>query len=118
MGFEPQPPGRDGRIDSRPVPPRRFIAMTMKLAVMAAAERHGELVADLAGKRPALSKAQVMGVGRFTTADQARLLRHKAHMLAIAYAPRLWMAENGLIDAVGARSRRWLRQNGLGRSRF
>jgi hypothetical protein len=36
--------------------------MTMKLVVMTAAERHGELVADLATKRPALGKAQVMGI--------------------------------------------------------
>jgi len=58
----------------------------MKLALMTAAERHGELIAALAGKRPALRNAQVMGVGRFATADQTRLLRHKAHLLAIADA--------------------------------
>ena len=78
--------------------------MTVQFAVMSTAERHGELVADLAAERPALRKAQVMGVGRFTAADQTRLLRHKAHMVAIADAPRLGMGENGLIDAVGARS--------------
>ena len=37
--------------------------MTMKLAVMATTERHGELVADLAAERSVLGKAQVMGVG-------------------------------------------------------
>ena len=67
-------------------PPRRFITMTMKLAVMTAAERHGELVAELAAKRPALGEAQVMGVGRFAAADQTGLLRYKAHMVAIADA--------------------------------
>jgi hypothetical protein len=92
--------------------------MTVDLAVMAAAERHGELVTDLAAERPALSKAQVMGVGRFAAADQTGLLRHKAHMVAIADAPRLGMGENGLIDTVGATLRFWLRRNGLGRSRF
>ena len=82
--------------------------MTMKLAVMTTTERHGELVADLAAERPALGKAQVMGVGGFTAADQTSLLRHKAHMVAIADAPRLGMGENGLIDGVGATLRFWL----------
>ena len=92
--------------------------MTMKLAMMTATERDSELVADFAAERPALGKAQVMGVAGFAAADQTGLLRHKAHMVAIADAPRLGMGENGLIDAVGTRSRLWLRQNGLGRSRF
>ena len=92
--------------------------MTVELAVMTAAERYGELVTDLAAKRPALGKAQVMSVGRFAAADQTSLLRDKAHMVAIADAPRLGMGENGLIDPVGARSRLWLDWNGLGRSRF
>ena len=42
--------------------------------MMAAAQRHGELVADLAAERPALREAQVVGVGRLPAADQARLL--------------------------------------------
>ena len=109
MSFKPQLAGRDGRIDPRLAPPFGFIAMTMDLAVMSPAERHGELVADLAAERPALSKAQVMGVAGFAAADQTSLLRHKAHMVAIADAPRLGMGEDGLIDAVGAKLRFWLR---------
>src|SRR5580698_6198842 len=118
MSFKPQLAGRDGRIDSRLAPPFGFIAMAVEFAVMSTAERHGELVADLATERPALGKAHMMGVAGVTAADQAGLLRHKVHMLAIADAPRLGMAENGLIDAVGAKLRLWLRRNGLGRSRF
>ena len=82
--------------------------MTVKFAVMATAERHGELVADLAAERPALGKAQVMGVAGFAAADQAGLLGHKAHVVAIADAPRLRMGENGLIDGIGATLRLWL----------
>ena len=113
MGFEPQLTGRDGRVDAGFAPPRRFIAMTMELAVMTAAERHGELVADLAAERPALGKAQVMGVGRFTTTDQTSLLRHKAHMVAIADAPRLGMRENRFIDRLAAGFSFWFRRVGF-----
>ena len=102
MGFEPKLAGGDGRIDPGFAPPSGLITMTMKLAVMTTTERHGELVTDLAAERPVLGKAQVMGVARFTTADQTSLLRHKAHMVAIADAPRLRMGKDGLIDGVGA----------------
>ena len=70
--------------------------MTMQLAMMPAAERHGELVADFSAKRPALGKAQVMGVGRFAAADQASLLRDEADMVAIADAPGLRMERSDL----------------------
>jgi hypothetical protein len=117
MGFKPQLTSRDGRIDAGFAPPCGFIAMTMKLAMMTAAKRHGELVADLATKCPALRKAQVMGVGRFATADQTGLLRHKAHMVAIADAPRLGMRENRFVDGLATGLLTWFwrirRHNGL-----
>ena len=62
MGFEPQLTGREGRVDTGFAPPFGLIAMTVEFAVMSTAERHGELVADLAAKRPALREAQVMGI--------------------------------------------------------
>ena len=113
MCFEPQLAGREGRIDSRLAPPFGFIAMTMQLTMMTAAERHGELVADLPAERPALGKAQVMGVGRFTAADQTSLLRDKAHMVAIANAPRLGMGENRFIDRLAAGLSFWFRRVGF-----
>ena len=76
--------------------------MTMKLAVMSPTQRHGELVADLAAKRPALGETQVMGVGRFAAADQTALLRYKAHMVAIADTPRLRMRESRFVDRLAA----------------
>ena len=113
MGFEPQLTGGEGRVDTGFAPPFGFIAMTMELAVMTTAERHGELVADLAAERPALGKAQVMGVGRFATTDQTRLLRHKAHMVAITDAPRLGMRENRFIDRLAAGFLFWFRRVGF-----
>ena len=66
--------------------------------MMTAAERDGEFVADLAGERPALGKAQVMGIARLTAADDAGLLRDEAHVVAIADAPRLGVGQDGLVD--------------------
>ena len=87
--------------------------MAMQFAMMTAAERHGELVADLAAERPALGKAQVMGVGRLAAADQTRLLRHKAHMVAIADAPRLGMRKNRFIDRLATGLSFWFRRVGF-----
>jgi len=41
----------------------------MELAMMAAAQRYGELVAGLAAKRSGLRKAQVMRIARAAAAD-------------------------------------------------
>ena len=57
--------------------------------MMAAAERHGELVADFNPQRPWLRKAQMVGVGRMTTADETWLGRHKPQMRFIPAAFRL-----------------------------
>jgi hypothetical protein len=51
MGFEPERAGGGGRINVRRLPPDRFIAAAMHFAMMAAAERHGKFVADLAAQR-------------------------------------------------------------------
>jgi hypothetical protein len=44
---EPERAGGGGRINASLLPPYRFVATAMDLAMMAAAERHGELIADL-----------------------------------------------------------------------
>jgi hypothetical protein len=49
----------------------------MQLPMMAAAERHGELVADFQTNRPGLGKSQVMGIGGLSTTDEARLRSDK-----------------------------------------
>ena len=113
MGFEPKLAGGDGWVDPGSAPPSDLITMTMKLAVMSPTQRHGELVADLAAKRPALGETQVMGVGRFAAADQTGLLRYKAHMVAIADAPRLGMGENRFVDRLATGLPSWFRRVGF-----
>ena len=89
----------------------------MDFPMMSSAKRDSELVADLAAERPALGKAQVMGVAGFAAADQTGLLRHKAHMVAIADAPRLGMRENRFVDGLATGLLTWFwrirRHNGL-----
>ena len=46
----------------------------MDLAMVPAAERHCELIADLAAQCRRLGKAQTMRISRAPVADQARLL--------------------------------------------
>ena len=76
---------RDGQgLDTCPAPPRGFVAMSVDLAVMEPADWHGELVADLAPERTGLGKAQVMGIGRRTTAHEARLGRDEPAVLLVA----------------------------------
>jgi hypothetical protein len=57
MGFQPKGARGDSRIDTGFLPPCGFIATAMNLAVMAPAQRYGELVTDLAAKRRRLRKS-------------------------------------------------------------
>jgi hypothetical protein len=61
MRFEPQRARRNRRIHTDPVPPGSFVT-TMKLPMMTAAQRHRELIADLASECAALCKTQVMRI--------------------------------------------------------
>jgi hypothetical protein len=45
----------------------------MKLVVVIATKRHGELIADLSAQRLGLRKFQMMRIARCSLADQARL---------------------------------------------
>ena len=62
MRFQPKRPGGAKRIKAEFRPPCRFIAMAMELAMMAAAEGYGKLVADLATERTFLREAQMMSI--------------------------------------------------------
>ena len=73
----------------------------MDRAVMRAAQRDGEFIADLAAEGPRLQVAQMVRVGLFAAADEAGLLRDKAKMLAVAIAPRRRDREHALVDAGG-----------------
>src|SRR5579863_5323809 len=108
MRLQPQRTGTRERIDGGSVPPSRFVTMAMQLAMMATAKGDSELIADLAAERPALGETHVVGVAGLAATDETRLLRHKAHMFAIADAPRLWMARYGIIDDFCPRRFRFL----------
>ena len=62
MRLQPQRAGNDIRVDTGLLPPRGFIATAMDLPMMAPAQRHGELIADLASERAVLREAKVMGI--------------------------------------------------------
>jgi hypothetical protein len=57
MGFQPKGARSDSRINPGIFPPRGFIAAAMQLAVMAPAQRYGELITDLAAKCPRQRKS-------------------------------------------------------------
>ena len=91
MRFEPERAGGGGRIKAGLLPPYRFVVAAMDFAMMAAAERHGELIAGLSTERLLLGKAQMMRIGGRTAANQTRLLGHEPHVLTIAKPTRLGM---------------------------
>jgi len=61
-------------------------------------QRHRELIADLAPQRPGLRKAQVVGVGRAATANEAWLLSNRFDMLPIANATRRRQSQYSFVD--------------------
>jgi hypothetical protein len=62
MRLQPKRAGLDGRINSGPLPPIRFIAATVQLAMRPSKQRHREFVAGFAPKRRLLFESQVMSV--------------------------------------------------------
>ena len=62
MCFEPERARDNGRIDLFLFPPRRFIAASVDLAMVSAAQRDGELVADLASEGAALRESEVVSI--------------------------------------------------------
>jgi hypothetical protein len=91
MHLQPQRAGSEGRINASSFPPRGFIARAMDLAMMAAAQRHGELIADLAANRAVLREAQMMGICRPAPANQTRLFGYEPDVLLVTKAARLGM---------------------------
>src|SRR5205814_1434633 len=92
---------RDGdRVDAGVLPPGRLVADVVHQPVMDAAERHCELVADLAPERARLHVAQMMGVGGPAAADEARLLGDVTQVLTVAKASRHRNSQHALVDAL------------------
>src|SRR5229473_3248110 len=77
-------PGRDPEhsrcgdgINGPSFPPGDLVSEAVVVAVMASAQRHGELVAHLASHRAELGESQVVGISGASPADQARLRCHE-----------------------------------------
>ena len=98
MRLEPQAPGSGEWIDSGLAPPFGFIAIAVELTMMPAAQRDGELIADLAAKCTALREAQVVGIAGLAATDQARLMSHMPDVLAIPHPARLRERQGALVD--------------------
>lgn len=86
------------RVDPACAPPLELVAGLVHLVVMEVAERHGELVADLARQGPRLREAQVMGLCRLTAAHETGLPRDEPQM--VGRAQSLWLADRqgALVD--------------------
>ena len=88
MAFEPKRPRRSGRIGAGISPPGSFIAAAVDLAMVPAAQRNNEFIADLPAERPALRKAKMMGICWPSPADQARMLGDKLDVIPVTHPVR------------------------------
>ena len=104
MRFKPQGARRHDRINTRLVPPCRLVAGAMDFAMVATAQRDGELIADLAAERSTLRETQMMGVGWTSTTNQTRLLRDIPDVVAVADTAWLGESESAFVDCAGAPS--------------
>jgi hypothetical protein len=93
MRLQPKRAGTDTGVDTGLLPPRGFIATAMDLAMMAAAQRHGELIACLPAECAVLREAQMMGVFGPAAADQSGLFGHEPDVLLVTKAARLGMGQ-------------------------
>ena len=69
--------------------------------MVAAAQRDGELIADLAAERAVLREAQMVGVRRSAAANQAGLFGHELDVLLVTKAAWLRKSQQALVDALG-----------------
>ena len=98
MRLLPKTLGRFERVDLEIGPPGFFIKCLVQLPVMAAAERHGELIADFEAKRARLRKSQMMRVARLSSVDQTRLGSDELKMRLVTQPLGLGNGELALVD--------------------
>ena len=79
-------------------PPCCFVATSMNIAVMSSAQWHRELITHVASKRSALSKSEVVRIGRTPTANQTRMSCDEFHVLSIADSSRLRVGKTARFD--------------------
>src|SRR5216684_3633903 len=97
----PKHPRRRDGINSPPPPPADFVSGVMVVAVMRSAQRHRELVADLAPHRARLSEPQMVGVRGTSPADQTRLGCNELEVSFVAMAAHLANGELAFVDFGG-----------------
>jgi len=98
MRFQPKRARLGDCIDCRSLPPNRFVAAVMDLAVVSAAERHSEFVTDLTSERVRLRKAKVMCIRGTATTNQARLLGDESLVIFVPDPTRFRQGQLALID--------------------
>jgi hypothetical protein len=74
----------------------------MRLAMMASAQGHGELIADLSAERAMLREAQMVCICGPARANQTRLFGNKFDVLLVSESARLGMDQLALVVAVGS----------------
>src|SRR5262249_7601744 len=82
--------------------------------MMAAAERHCELVADFQTDRSRLGKSQVMRIGGLSTTDEARLRSDKLQMRLVTQPLRFGEDELAFVDPIWGRATERYRRKGRG----
>ena len=102
VGLRPQFLRNNQRLDAQTCPPLRFFDGAMHLAMMHPAERHRELIADLATERPGLREAQMMGIGGLAAAYDAGLCRDKFAVMLVAQPARF--GRHGIRFKINGRS--------------
>ena len=70
----------------------------MNFAVMTAAERNYEFIADLAAECPALGEPEMMRIRRPPAADETRMLGDGSDMIAVTQAARFGHRQGALIN--------------------
>ena len=75
-------------------PPRALVPGVVQGIVVPIAQRHGELVRHLETERARLREANMMGLGRPATADQARFIGDEGEVGLVAHA--LFLGEGQL----------------------
>src|SRR5215510_4342283 len=98
VGLVPKILGDFERVDLAIGPPGFFIGTLVQLPVMAAAERHGELITDFEAQGARLRKAQMMRVARLSSADQTRPGSDEFEMGLVTQPLGLGYGELALVD--------------------
>ena len=80
-------------IDVGFVPPQALVTLTVKLAMMDAAQRHRELIRYPAAERARLCEPKMVGLAGLPATHGARLNRNEAKMIFVARAARLHQGE-------------------------